>query len=392
MSKYTWNSWASLGKPKCGLSNDLISVGRNSDGRLEVFAVGVDGALWHTYQKKPNKVPWGGWACLGKPSNISDLDNPVVINNKDGRLEVFATGYTAGTTPSPYMGGELCHLSQSKPSKGPWSGWKNLGSPSKSVKINRVGVARNSDGRLEVFATGAVWPSIHPKEGIWHIWQKKPNKGTWSGWASLGMPKEFNTLTNLPAVASINSDGRLEIFITNGSLWHMYQSKPNTGPWIGWGRMGKPLNTSLNIMPAAVGQNSDGRLEVFAVDYFNGKDYSKGSLWHRYQPKPGRGPWINWGSLGKPGNVPLVHEPIVERDSKGCLVVFAICWESLIRYKYQTESKKGPWSNWFNLGKPPAIGISNSYAVSKNEDGRLDVFIKGVGNGINDVLWHKWQK
>jgi hypothetical protein len=290
------------------------------------------------------------------------------------------------------MGGDLWHTFQSKPGKGPWAAWKNLGSPSKSVKINRIGVGRNSDGRLEVFATGAVWPTINPEEGIWHIWQQKPNKETWSKWASMGKPKGVNTLTNLPAVVSRNIDGRLEIFVTRHSLWHMYQSKPSIGPWIGWGKMGNPTNTSLNLIPVAVGQNSDGRLEVFAVDYFNGKDYSKGSLWHRYQPKPSRGPWTNWDSLGKPGNVPLMHEPIVERDSNGCLVVFAISFESSIWYRYQTEPKKGPWSSWNNLGKPPASGISNIYAVGKNKDERLEVFVKGVGNGINDDLWHNWQK
>ena len=389
MSKYTWSGWASLGKPKCGLSGDFIDIGQNSDGRLEVFAIGGDGALWHMYQSKPSKGPWSGWSSLGKPGSISHFDNPVVINNKDGRLEVFATGYTSGATP--YMGGDLWHISQSKPSKGPWSAWKTLGSPPyKSVKINRLGVGRNSDGRLEVFATGAVWSVISPKEGIWHIWQQKPNKGPWSKWASLGKPSAVNSLTNLPAVVSQNRDGRLEIFVTKSSLWHMYQSKPSIGPWIGWGKMGNPKNTSFNLIPVAVEQNSDGRLEVFAVDYFNGKDYSKGSLWHMYQSKPSKGPWIGWGSLGRPGNVPLTQEPVVERDSNGCLVVFSINFESSLWYKYQTESKKGPWSSWYNLGKPPAVSISNN-TVSKNKDGRLEVFVQGFGSGINDVLWHNWQ-
>ncbi len=390
MSKYTWSGWASIDRPKAYLSNELIAIGQNSDGRLEVFAIGGDGALWHTCQPKPNKGPWSGWANLGKPGSISDLGTPVAINNKDGRLEVFATGYTAGTTT--YTGGDLWHISQSKPSKGPWATWNNLGTPSKSVKINRLGVGRNSDGRLEVFAAGADGGSISSKEGIWHIWQQKPSKGPWSGWARLGKPKGVNTLNNRTAVVGYNSDGRLEIFVTKGSLWHMYQSKPSKGPWVGWGKMGNPKNTTLNLIPVAVGQNSDGRLEVFAVDYWNGVDYSKGSLWHRYQPKPGKGPWINWGSLGRPGNIPLIHQPIVECDSNGCLVVFTLNIESTFWYRYQTEPKKGPWSKWYSLGKPPASNISNINAVAKNKDGRLEVFVQGAASGKNNVLWHNWQK
>jgi len=64
-----------------------------------------------------SKYNWNGWASLSRPSKISYLDSPVVLNNQDGRMEVFATGYNAGTTA--YMGGELWHTSQSKPARGP---------------------------------------------------------------------------------------------------------------------------------------------------------------------------------------------------------------------------------------------------------------------------------
>ncbi|MEW2401774.1 hypothetical protein [Streptomyces sp. NPDC046862] len=53
-------SLASLG----GLITMAPTVFRNADGRLEVFARGTDGALWHTWQTRPNGG-WGGWATLG---------------------------------------------------------------------------------------------------------------------------------------------------------------------------------------------------------------------------------------------------------------------------------------------------------------------------------------
>jgi hypothetical protein len=37
----------------------------NSDGRLEVFALGLDGALWHIWQDAAHAGPWSGWASLG---------------------------------------------------------------------------------------------------------------------------------------------------------------------------------------------------------------------------------------------------------------------------------------------------------------------------------------
>ena len=151
--------------------------------------------------------------------------------------------------------------------------------------------------------------------------------------------------------------------------------------WNGWASLSRPKCGLSNDL-ITVGNNSDGRMEIFVT---------KGSLWHMYQSKANTGPWINWDSLGRPGNVPLVNEPIAERDSDGCLVVFVINFESSIWYRYQTESKKGPWSIWYDLGKLPAAGIYSIYAVGKNEDERLEVFVKGFGNGINDELWHNWQ-
>lgn len=37
------------------------SVAVNSDGRLEIFARGSDGACWHNWQTSPGGA-WSGWA------------------------------------------------------------------------------------------------------------------------------------------------------------------------------------------------------------------------------------------------------------------------------------------------------------------------------------------
>jgi hypothetical protein len=41
------------------------SLALNSDGRLEVFALGLDGALWHIWQDAAHSGPWSAWASLG---------------------------------------------------------------------------------------------------------------------------------------------------------------------------------------------------------------------------------------------------------------------------------------------------------------------------------------
>ena len=60
-----WHVWQTA--PNSGWSEPAVrghrltsppTVGRNADGRLEVFAVREGGALWHTWQTAPNN----GWA------------------------------------------------------------------------------------------------------------------------------------------------------------------------------------------------------------------------------------------------------------------------------------------------------------------------------------------
>jgi len=54
-----WSGWYSLG----GVLTSDPAVGRNADGRLEVFVTGTDGALWRKWQVTPNGS-WSGWALL----------------------------------------------------------------------------------------------------------------------------------------------------------------------------------------------------------------------------------------------------------------------------------------------------------------------------------------
>ena len=65
-------------------------VHRNADGRLELFVTGTDGAVYHKSQVVPNGG-WSGWGSLGGASGSA----PVVGRNADGRLEVFTN--TGGT-------------------------------------------------------------------------------------------------------------------------------------------------------------------------------------------------------------------------------------------------------------------------------------------------------
>jgi len=89
-----------------------------------------------------------------------------------------------------------------------------------------------------------------------------------------------------------NGDGRLEVFVRgdDNAVWHIWQTAPNNG-WSGWASLGGNIPAVPVVFP-----NADLRLEVFARGDDNG-------LWHIWQTAPNNG-WSGWASLG--GNIPTL--------------------------------------------------------------------------------------
>jgi hypothetical protein len=60
-------AWSSSGWQRLGTVNtfaDWVSVGRNADGRLEVFAAQLDGKIYHSYQSSNYATGWSPWSQL----------------------------------------------------------------------------------------------------------------------------------------------------------------------------------------------------------------------------------------------------------------------------------------------------------------------------------------
>jgi len=169
--------------------------------------MGRDNALWHIWQVAPN-IGWSLWESLGKPEG-RDLSDPLVQENADGHLEVFAPG-----------NGAFCNRWQEAPNSSIWrhQGWNEKPQPKPEVKLTWLEAALNFERRLEVLALG--------NDGaLWHAWQidQAPN---WSLWHSLGSPpakiREADRLT-----IGTNQDGRLEVFVVgqDGAVWHIWQTR-----------------------------------------------------------------------------------------------------------------------------------------------------------------------
>ncbi len=55
----SWSSWSSMGG-----CVDGYDVASNQNGKLELFGVGSDYAVWHKWQTQPWSGPWSDWFSL----------------------------------------------------------------------------------------------------------------------------------------------------------------------------------------------------------------------------------------------------------------------------------------------------------------------------------------
>jgi len=289
----TWIGWSDMGHLP-GVSLNPVEAAVNSDGRMEIFAVGSDGAVWHRWQSKPSAGPWSGWTSLGAPAGAA---LPVAVKacaNKDGRIELFVLG----------SDGTIWHGWQSKPSAGPWSSWNSLGKPS-AVELRSYAVHLDSAGMIELCAVGSA-----PGEGefgitkssVWHTRQPEPNHtSAWQGWTSLGTPCAPDAY--LSVELGTEKDGRLALYAAGeGRLWRRTQTSPAALSWTNWNGMGRPTGQTALLSHLAADHHGDGRQDVFAI---GARGYGPSTVfrcWHRWQTAANGG-WNSWAGLGSPSGM-----------------------------------------------------------------------------------------
>ena len=209
-----WANWSSHSAPPGVQLVGGPAVAASAGGRLELFAVGSDGALWHIWQTAPGDGWTNTWTSHGNPAGVQLTGSPTLAASADGRLELFAVG----------SDGALWHIWQTAPDNG-WVSWVSHGRPPGTRLAGSPTLAVNSARRLELFAVGS-------DGALWHIWQTAPSNG-WSDWLSHGRAAGTG-LATAPALAA-GVDGRLELFIggDDGATWHLWQTAP-AGGWSSW--------------------------------------------------------------------------------------------------------------------------------------------------------------
>jgi len=306
------DTWLSKGRPAANVRVNAHAVGRNADGRLEIFAIGDDLALWQKWQVAPNDG-WSEWRTLGKPAgDVSLTDQFTVGTNQDGHQEVFVVG----------KDGSVWQIWQTAPNGG-WSHWGKLGAPPSGIRrADRITVGSNEDQRQELFVMGG-------DDALWHVWQTVPNAG-WSDWESPGKPRDLFDGSEPPKERDLsqplvqrNADGHLEVFAPgNGAFCNRWQETWREGPervvWRhqGWNEKPKPRPAvGLTWLEAAL--NPEKRLEVLVF----GDD---GVVWRSWQIDVAPF-WSQWESLGSPpAKIREADRLTIGTNQDGRLEVFVV--------------------------------------------------------------------
>jgi hypothetical protein len=320
------------------------AAGSDLDGRLEVFAVGAaDRSLWHAAQLVPGGY-WSGWSSLGGGVHSPTLGlalgvSPTVARNADGRLEVFvASG-----------GGPYFHAWQAQPN-GAWSALTQMA----SGEYNPIAVALNQGGALNNLLEAFMMAGDSTGAHLYTVWQTASGfsnaSGMQLGYYFSGEPALAASPLSVPQVAR-NLNGTLEVFVlgADGGIVHEWQLTAGTDDWAhGWSAqysLGRPGSSA--VASPAVASNLDGRLEVFAVA-------ADGGLWHSWQTTPS-GTWSGWSSLGPPAPSGSNLAPVVARNADGRLEVFAISRVGDLWHISQV-SAGGAWSQWWSQVAPLMVG------------------------------------
>jgi hypothetical protein len=263
------------------------------EGRLDVFARGVEGNLWHKWYGPGG---WSAWTNLG--GFVKAGTDPAAVAWSDaagGHFDVFVIGpndhiwhkgwtgiawsdwkeLTCTTTPasspaaattSPWWGPDRPHLLFAAADGSVQ--WLNYGSssyfPISQIPQQSLGgsvqtgsspaaVSVDSSGTLQVFIRGT-------NDALWH--RQESVDASWSEWTNLG-----GLLTSSPAACAC--DGRSEVFVRgpDNGLWQ----KTYTSSWSDW----KSLESgAVASSPTATSWGPD-RIDVFV----RGTD---DQLWHKW--------------------------------------------------------------------------------------------------------------
>jgi subtilisin family serine protease len=282
------------------------------------------------------------------PPPVAGGSSIALARNRDGRMSLFGVD----------QAGLLQYRTQNAVNADSWSGWR------KSVNPGWYSVAAEADfdGRLELIALNRA------RQDIWHRTQAVVNTDNWSVW------RQFDGLLTSATVA-FNSQGRLELFGTNGQgqVFRRAQTGPGSETWTGWD---PAYFRPAGLRSVAAEKNANDVIEVFGLT-------RTGEVWHSLETAPSSGVYTGWTRLA---GSPALRSIAVARNSNGLLELFGTDSAGQAHRRSAVQGIDA-WLPWTPLNQPAAVGALRSVTAETNADGRVEVFTVNTSGQI----WHRWQ-
>jgi hypothetical protein len=146
-----WNTFDADSTPAGGLADHPV-VAPSADGRLELFLTGADGNIYHSWQVQASGGWSAPWVSEGSAGGGFTAAAPALGRNGDGRLELFAVA----------RDGNLYHKWQTAASNG-WSQWVQLvphAPPPPTTTVPNVMGEIERDAVREIHAAGLTVGAI----------------------------------------------------------------------------------------------------------------------------------------------------------------------------------------------------------------------------------------
>jgi ligand-binding sensor domain-containing protein/signal transduction histidine kinase len=226
-----------------------------------------------------------------------------------------------------------------------------------------IAVVNDSTGRLGVFAVDQLTRSVKCN------FQKTPNSPAWSNWVSLPAQEVRG-----PLGAIQDTDGRLEVFAVSAqddSVRHIWQDD-SFQDWSAWTNMGGSFEPGVVVVG-----NKTGQLELYGIDHHTQQ------LMHCWQTSPDvPNEWSGWSGL----NQRILPGFAVEQNMDGRLEIAGVnAGDGLVVHAFQLSATPASnWSPWYSLGAKMKPVI----ALGRNRDGRIEIF---TVNPANSIIYHAFQ-
>lgn len=340
--------------------------------RLMVVAVDTS-TSWLSYkaQTRPNG-PWeANWIPIDKSRTYSVVTSGLT---RDGRVAVIGNAIGGN--------GGIFYIDESTDQSGGVERWNapvSLGAPGGSPNVVSLSMARDVDGRIEIFAvlagSGAIWwiyqnpdqvvtkqvtvtPPGTTTPIVVTVEEKVPPATPWSAWQQI--PGGLATIKSCR-----QGDGRIALFGINsdGNLYRCVQNVAEAlkvGDWSGWTQINDAATGKIALMAPIVGPL--GSLHLFVLT-------QGGQIVHTLQRPAATENWTPWLCPGfsRVGFASLA----AGIDGNGHIVLAATDKANIHAFNAQTDAMTLSWTGWRDFS---ATSWPVQIALDYNADGRLGFF------------------